>query len=82
MSLMPVLSALRYLTIAIEDLTKKVDGMQHQINDMQEQWNNEYEVEFGSEEESDETDSVPDSDSEQSVQSAPATFSYKRQRTD
>ena len=85
--LLPVLSALKVLTASVDTLASKVEDMQTQINAMEEEWRNEYEVDYDDDEETDdeETDSASseeDSDSEQSVQSAPATFSYKRQRTD
>ncbi len=75
------MTAIKHLSGAVEDLIKKIDDMQHQINAMEMEWRNEYEPEWSEAIDSEES-SDSDSDSDQSVQSAPATFSYKRQRTD
>jgi len=57
--------------------------MQRQVNDMQEEWRHEYELESEeTETESEESTSYESDTSEWSAQSAPATFSYKRQRVD
>ena len=79
----PLMTAIKHLSGAVEDLIKKIDDMQHQINAMEMEWRNEYEPEWSEDDSIDsEESSDSDSDSDQSVQSAPATFSYKRQRTD
>tara|TARA_Y100001972_G_scaffold125830_1_gene177948 strand:- start:3014 stop:3244 length:231 start_codon:yes stop_codon:yes gene_type:complete len=71
-----LLAAIKALSASVDELIKKVDDMQHQIDALAEEWRNEYELES-------ETDSLSDSDdSVSSCQSAPATFSYKRQRTE
>ena len=84
---LPVLSALKHLSTRIDELTRKIDDMQHQINQMEEEWRHEYELEYETGTDGEETESIEEcsqseSESDLSVQSAPATFSYKRQRTD
>ena len=79
MNLLPLLTALKTLSIAIERMEKKIDDMQAQIESMQEEWRNEFEIDFGEEDE--ETESCESSSDAESVQSCPASFSlYKRQR--
>lgn len=71
--------AIRHLHEVIHRLDGKVDDMQKQIEAMQEEWRHEYEVdewETISEESEEESE-----ESEESCTSAPATFSYKVQRT-
>ena len=63
--MMPVLSAIKHLTCLIEQLTASVSDIQKQIDALQEEWRTEYEV-------VDEWETA----SEDSVESAPATFSY------
>jgi hypothetical protein len=73
LKLMPVLSALKHMNTLIEELTERVQAMQQRLD--------EWEVQSSEVESSDEWETETDSDDTASVQSAPATFSYKRQRT-
>ena len=80
-----LLSALKYLTNKIEGMEAKLDTLCNEIAEARQEWNQEFEFEIDSGEESD--DESEDGDGEESdtsvgsTQSAPATFSYKRQRT-
>ena len=75
------MAALKHLVTVIERLESQVGEIQSSIEAMKD----EFTIDFGEEEEEEATDtdssSDEDSDDAQSVQSAPATFSYKRQRT-
>ena len=75
--ILPLMSAIKYLSSAIEALNDKVDDLSTKIDAMQ--MLGEFELESSDEEESEE-ESEEVSDNE-SVQSAPATFSFKVQRT-
>lgn len=78
--ILPLLSALKHLATVIEGLEAKMDDMQAQIEAMQTEWRTEYEVDDAWESETEESDSVSESESDESCYSAPATFSYKVQR--
>ena len=75
--ILPLLSALKYLSDAIEfeRLDAKVEDLSLKVDTAQ--MMEEYELE-SSEEESEEEEEESDTDS---IQSAPATFSFKVQRT-
>ena len=87
MDTLPLMAVIRHLTVTIEDLTKKVDDLGTQIESMQEEWRTEFSVN-GDDEEEDlweewfEEESESEDESEDGYQSAPATFSYKVQRTE
>ena len=80
----PLLSAIKHLSMLIERLESKVSELQKQIDAMQEEWRHEFELESDAWEtasESGDTEESGDEESEnESVCSAPATFSYKVQR--
>lgn len=82
--MMHILAALRALSDRIDGLVESVKQLGEKVDAMQEEWREDESTDEESEEES---DSVPDSwlsgyESEpESVESAPATFSYKVQRT-
>jgi len=73
---LPLLTAIKHLSQTIDELVARITNLEGSIEDLQ---HVEYEPSDSSdtteEEESDETDTC-------SLHSAPATFSYKRQRTD
>ena len=81
---LPLLSALKYLSTMVERLESKIDDMQKQVEAMQEEWRHEYEVDDDSEWETESASEVSDDseESNDSCQSAPASFSYKVQRTE
>ena len=82
---LPLLSAIKHLSDLVQSLDKKVTDMQEQIEAMQEEWRNEYEPPSSDEEESEEEsewESWGEEESDDSAQSAPASFSYKVQRTE
>lgn len=78
--LLPLLSALKFLTDKLATIETKVDNVQSKLEDLEEEWRVEFELESSSDSES-ESESESETESEpESVQSAPATFSLKRQR--
>ena len=80
---LPVLTVLRHLATLIEKLEFRIVDMQHQIEAMQEEWRHEFDASYEDSEPEEESESPEsDSDSDESTQSAPATFWYKRQRTE
>ena len=78
---LPLLSALKHLSTLVERLEGKIDDLQKQIEAMQEEWRHEYEVEDSDEWETESVSEVSSDDTCDSAQSAPATFSFKVQRT-
>tara|TARA_B100000965_G_scaffold130629_4_gene108906 strand:+ start:266 stop:529 length:264 start_codon:yes stop_codon:yes gene_type:complete len=82
---LPLLSAIKHMCDLVQSLDKKVTDMQEQIEAMQEEWRHEYEPPSSGEEESEEEsewESWGEEESDDSAQSAPASFSYKVQRTE
>ena len=92
MEIMPLLHAIKHLSQLVEGLSDKIVNMQLQIDEMQEEWREEYSVsnDDSDEDSGDEVSSEEDhelvllhlEEEVQRSQSAPATFSYKVQRTE
>jgi hypothetical protein len=77
---LPLLAAITHLSRRIDELIDQQKELTETVAKLQEQVVIEYEVE-SSESESEESEELEESDSDSSVCSAPATFSYKVQRT-
>lgn len=75
---LPLLAAITHLSKRIDELIDQQKELTETVAKLQEQVEVEYELESEEESESEESE---ESDSESSVCSAPATFSYKVQRT-
>ena len=82
MNYLSLLSALKYLATKVESMEAKLDDVRTDLATLREDWNQEFEFEVDSGDESDDESEESDDDSVASAQSAPATFSYKRQRTE
>ena len=84
LDMLPVMAVLRHLTDMVTKLEAKVDRVYDQLEEIHtlviDEFAN-FEDDTDTEDSSEEEDSAPESDTG-SVKSAPATFSYKRQRTD
>ena len=74
--ILPLLHVIKHLTSLVESLEKHVIELGHKIDDIITEIHEEYSVSSDEEESESESD-----ESELSVGSAPATFSYKVQRT-
>ena len=82
---LPLLHAIKHLVTIVEGLEQRIATLAEKIDEMQEEWREEYTVNGDSTDDETEYEFEFESESEQSCESfssAPATFSYKVQRTE